>query len=179
MRDMIRLGGRLFLIALVAGLALGATYYFTKEPIAYQQAIASAGARGQVIDGLALPDEGAVLTGKVRGAYVTDAGGRVVEVATAGYGGTFLVTVGVAPDGTITGVSVGENEETVGLGKNAEKPEFTSQFIMINGQGQLVKSGASGNQIDALTGATITSQAVTDAVNEARAFALERGGAAS
>ena len=59
MRSMMHLGGRLFLIALVAGLALGATYHFTKEPIAYQQAIATAGARATVIEGVALPDESA------------------------------------------------------------------------------------------------------------------------
>ncbi len=172
MREAIRLGGRLFLIALAAGLALGATYYVTKEPIARQQAIASAGARSQVIEGVALPDEGAVLTGNVRGVYVTDAGGRVVEVMATGYGGQFLVTVGIDPGGTITGVMVGENQETVGLGKNAEKPEFTGQYVGKSGEIGLVKSGAAGNQVDALTGATITSRAVTDAVNEARAFAL-------
>lgn len=177
MRKLLNLGGRLFLIALVAGLALGATYYFTKEPIAYQKAIATAGARATVIDGVALPDEGAELTGNIRGAYVTEAGGRVIEVAASGYGGEFLVTVGIAPDGAITGVSIGENQETVGLGKNAEKPEFTNQFVDKNGPVELVKSGATGNQIDALTGATVTSRAVVDAVNEAREFALKRGGA--
>lgn len=177
MRDAIRLGGRLFVIALVAGVLLGATYFITKEPIARQQAMQSAGARGEVIEGLAMPEENVALTGNVKGSYVTDAGGRVVEVMTAGYGGEFLVTVGVAPDGTITGVIVGENQETVGLGKNAEKPEFTGLFIGKNGPLELVKGGATGNQIDALTGATITSRAVVDAVNEARSFALERGGA--
>jgi len=177
-REAIRLGGRLTLIALVAGLLLGATYYFTVEPIARQQAIAAQGARGLVIDGLALPDEGAALTGSVRGAYVTESGGRVIEVAAKGYGGEFLVTVGVAADGAVTGVIVGENEETVGLGKNAEKPEFTDQFKGKNEEIEVVKSGAAGSQIDALTGATITSRAVAEAVNEARRFALERGGAA-
>lgn len=178
MRKMLHLSGRLFLIALVAGLALGATYHFTKEPIAYQQAIATAGARATVIEGVALPDEGAELTGSVRGAYVTEEGGRVIEVAATGYGGEFLVTVGVSPDGAITGVSIGENQETVGLGKNAEKPEFTNQFLQKNDRIEVVKSGASGNQIDALTGATITTRAVAEAVNEAREFALKRGGAA-
>ena len=178
MRDAINLGGRLFLIALVAGILLGATYYVTKEPIARQQAMQSAGARGEVIEGLAMPEEGVALTGNVKGSYVTDAGGRAIEVTATGYGGEFLVTVGIAPDGTITGVMVGENEETVGLGKNAEKPEFTGLFKGKNGTLELVPSGAPGNQIDSLSGATITSRAVVNAVNEAREFALQRGGAA-
>lgn len=178
MREAIRLSGRLFLIALLAGVLLGATYFITKEPIERQQALQSAAARGKVIEGLALPEDGVALTGNVRGCYVTDAGGRVVEVMTKGYGGAFLVTVGVAPDGAITGVILGENKETVGLGKNAEKPGFTGQFIGKNVVLEIVKNGASGNQIDSVTGATITSRAVADAVNEARAFALQRGGAA-
>jgi electron transport complex protein RnfG len=177
-REAIRLGGRLFLIALLAGVLLGATYFVTKEPIAQQQAMQAAAARGKVIVGMALPEEGVALSGNVRGSYVTDAGGHVVEVMASGYGGEFLVTVGVAPDGAITGVVIGANKETVGLGKNAEKPEFTGQFIGKNGAMEIVKNNATGNQIDALTGATITSRAVMNAVNEAREFALQRGGAA-
>jgi electron transport complex protein RnfG len=156
---------------------LGATYFVTREPIARQRAMQAAAARSRVIEGLAMPEEGAALTGNVRGCYVTDAGGRVVEVAATGYGGEFLVTVGVAPDGAITGVILGENKETVGLGKNAEKPEFTGQFKGGNGALELVKGGAAEGQIDSLTGATVTSRAVVDAVNEARDFALQRGGA--
>jgi electron transport complex protein RnfG len=175
-RDLIRLSGRLFLIALVAGLALGATYYVTKEPIERQKALASASARGQVIDGQAVPDERAVLTGNIRSVLVTADGGRVVEVAATGYGGEFLVTVGIESGGTITGVIIGENNETVGLGKNAEKPEFTGQYVNQNAELEVVKDGAGAGEIDALTGATITSRAVTDAVNEARAYALALGG---
>lgn len=173
---MLRLGGRLFLIALVSGLALGATYFVTKEPIERQKALASANARGQVIDGVAIPDEDAVLTGNIRSVLVTADGGRVIEVAATGYGGEFLVTVGIESGGTITGVIIGENNETVGLGKNAEKPEFTGQYVNQNVELTLVKDGAGEGMIDALTGATITSRAVTDAVNEARSYALTLGG---
>jgi len=176
-RDAIRLGGRLFLIALVAGVLLGATYFVTKDPIAQQQEMQAARARSQVIEGLAMPEEGVTLTGNIKGSYATDTGGRVVEVTASGYGGAFLVTVGIAPDGVITGVILGENDETVGLGKNAEKPEFTGQFKGTDGALELVRSGAAGNQIDSLSGATITSRAVVNAVNEAREFALQRGGA--
>jgi electron transport complex protein RnfG len=164
------------MISLIAGLLLGATYFVTKDPIAQQQELASAKARSQVITGDTTPVEGAVLTGSVRSVYETRDGGHVVEVAAAGYGGEFPVTVGVGADGGITGVIVGENEETVGLGKNDAKPEFTNQFVGKNGALEVVKNGADSNQIDALTGATITSRAVTDAVNEARDYALSLGG---
>ncbi len=176
MRNIIRLGGRLFVITLIAGLLLGATYYVTKEPIEKQQALAARKARSEVISGEATAVEGVMLTGNVRSVFKTADGGYVVSVAATGYGGTFLVTVGIEAGGTITGINIGENEETVGLGKNAEKPAFTGQFPGKNGTLEVVKNGATGNQIDALTGATITSRAVTEAVNEARDFALSMGG---
>ncbi len=179
MRNAIYLGGRLLIIALVAGLAMGAAYYFTKEPIEQQALKASAGAREAV-----MPGGGAVtqvdaseLTGNVSAAFVSQAGGHIVEVVASGYGGGFPVTVGVAADGLIAGVHVGENQETVGLGKNAENPAFTDQFKGKSGDIEVVKEGASANQIDALTGATITARAVADAVNEACAFARALGGA--
>ena len=177
MRNAIRLGGRLFVITLIAGLLLGATYYVTKEPIERQQALAAASARSQVISGEATPVEGIALTGSIRSVYAATNGGHVIGVEATGYGGAFLVTVGIEADGTVTGINIGENEETVGLGKNAEKPAFTDQFSGKNGTLEVVKNGAAGDQIDALTGATITSRAVTSAVNEAREFALSLGGA--
>jgi len=176
MRNAVRLGGRLLAIALIAGLALGATYFFTKEPIERQTALAAAKARSAVMPGESVLDETAAPSGNVRAVYTVPGGGRIVEVNAAGYGGAFLVTVGIAADGTVTGVFVGDNQETAGLGKNAEKPAFTDQFKGADGPVEVVKGGAGGNRIDALTGATITSRAVADAVNEARAFALSPGG---
>jgi electron transport complex protein RnfG len=175
-RNAIRLSGRLFIITLIAGLLLGATYFVTKEPIERQQALSAAKARSQVISGEATPVEGIALTGNIRSVYAAADGGHIIGVEATGYGGAFLVTVGIEAGGTVTGIHIGENEETVGLGKNAEKPAFTGQFSGKNGKLEVVKNGATGDQIDALTGATITSRAVTDAVNEARDFALSMGG---
>ncbi|NLG25530.1 MAG: FMN-binding protein [Clostridiales bacterium] len=176
MRDVIRLGGRLLVVALVCGLALGATYFLTKEPIERQQALAKEAARSAMSAGETTAVEAAELTGNIRAAYRAD-DRTILEVATVGYGGEFLVTVGVLEGGAIAGVSIGENNETPGLGKKVELPEFTDQFIGKEGTIELVKSDAAGNQIDAVASATISSQAVVDAVNEARAFALGEGDA--
>ena len=84
-----------------------------------------------------------------------------------GYGGDIQLTMGVAADGTTEGIAFLSIEETAGLGMRADTEEFRSQF-----SGKQVdsfaysKTGASGdNEIDALSGATVTTNAVTSAVN--------------
>lgn len=179
MRDLIHLGGRLFLIALIAGLALGATYYVTKEPIAEQTRLAAEAARTEVFEGTFTLDTQEKLPEAIKTLYIAkgEQDGYVMEVEASGYGGIFTVTVGVTADGVITGVVVGDNSETPGLGKNAQKPEFAAQFAGKDGAITVKKGGgASENEVDALTGATITTQAVVNAVDEARAFALTIGG---
>lgn len=179
MRELIRLGGRLFLIALIAGLALGATYYVTKEPIEEQTRLAAKAAQINVFDGTFTLDTKEKLPKAIKTLYIAkgEQNGYVMEVEASGYGGIFTVTVGVTEDGVITGIVVGDNSETPGLGKNAQNPEFAAQFVGKDGDITVKKGGgATGNEVDALTGATITTQAVADAVNEARAFALTIGG---
>ena len=92
----------------------------------------------------------------------------MLTVTTAqGYGGDIQLTMGVAADGTTEGIAFLSIEETAGLGMRADTEEFRSQF-----SGKQVdsfaysKTGASGdNEIDALSGATVTTNAVTSAVN--------------
>ncbi len=181
MREAFRLGGRLLVIALVAGLALGATYFVTKEPIARQTQLAAQEARSRVSPGNFEQDTQTGLTGNIQALYTSaEQQGYILEVKTSGYSGSFLVTVGVTGQGEIRGVVVGDNNETPGLGKNAQKESFTAQFAGKNQQITVKKGGGAGEaEVDALTGATITSQAVTDAVNEARDFVRKLGGMAS
>ena len=76
-----------------------------------------------------------------------------------------LQIVGIGIDKHITGISIGKHNETAGLGANATKPSFKDKF---RGKlhPELVKIPSNDNQeIVAITGATITSQAVTDGVN--------------
>ena len=98
--------------------------------------------------------------------------GCVCITQTNGYGGALRVMTGISADGAVTGVSILKNSETVGLGANCVKESFRSQFVgAVPEKGYSVyKAGgdipASGG-IAALTGATITSNAVVAAVNEA------------
>ena len=105
--------------------------------------------------------------------------GHVITVVThEGYGGDIFVTIGVATDGTVKGVEITSISETAGLGMRANTDEFKTQF-----KDKLVdlfvysKTGASNdNEIDALSGATITTNAMTNAVNSALVYAKTIGG---
>jgi len=70
----------------------------------------------------------------------------------------------VSSDGTVSGVSIIKMSETSGLGANASKESFRAQFV---GQSGTLAVSKDGGSIDALTGATITSRAVTSGVNSA------------
>ena len=98
------------------------------------------------------------------------------------YGGSLTLTMGIALDGTVTGVAFTKLEETAGLGMKAAEPEFKDQFKNKKVDAfQYSKSGASAdNEIDALSGATITTNAVTNGVNAGIAyFNYVTGGAAN
>ena len=91
--------------------------------------------------------------------------GYVVQVKpSTSFSGTFSVMVGVGSDGTCTGISIVETGETSGLGSNASKPDWQAQFVGKSGNVSVTKDGG---EINALTGATITSRAVSDGVTAA------------
>ena len=98
--------------------------------------------------------------------------GYAVLVAPNGYNGAVSLAVGVSADGAVTGVDVISQSETPGLGANCTKESFRSQFIGKTTDIKVVKNGAVGNQIDAISSATVTSKAVTKGVNDAITAAL-------
>jgi len=98
--------------------------------------------------------------------------GYVFEVVPVGFGGDINMVVGVDTAGKVTGVSIVSMSETSGLGDNAKKPSFLNQYVGKSGTLAVTKDGGS---IDALTGATVTSRAVTNGVNAALDAAKELG----
>ena len=98
--------------------------------------------------------------------------GYIFNITTSkGYGGDIQLTVGIQSDGTVTGVSFLSLSETAGLGMKAKEPSFYEQYVGKNPTKFAVsKDGGDGEQIDALSGATITSRAVTGAVNAALGY---------
>jgi len=92
--------------------------------------------------------------------------GYIFTLASAGYGGDVSVMTGINLDGTIASIEVLDaSSETPGLGQNATKSEFAEQFAGKSGQLLVAKNATKDTEIDAITGATITSTSVTDSVN--------------
>ena len=159
----------LFVICFVATLLLGMTNSVT-APIIEKLAVETEIKSRQTV----FPD--AVSFGE---ANVLDDGTSVVEALDAqggkigyvvvnsakGYGGDISVMTGVDAEGKVTGVNILSHAETAGLGANATTEKFRNQFINLVAGITVSKDKAGENSIDALTGATITSRAVTDAVN--------------
>ncbi len=91
--------------------------------------------------------------------------GFVIETVTNGYVDEIRMLVGVSNDGKVTGLVVRESHETFGLGAQAlTDTDFLAQFLNTAGEAEV------GSTVDALTGATVTSKAVTRAVNSAVAY---------
>jgi len=182
----------LFVITLVSGICLGFVYDITKGPIeqatiaannkTYQQVLSAAssfadmeGSETAVADlnaSGALASFGGVAVESVLEG--TDASGAVVgyvinSLSNDSYGGAVKVSVGLDADGVITGVGIREINDTPGLGLKAKEPDFLNQYTGKQVDSLVVtKTGASSdNEIDSISGATITSSAVTNAVNAA------------
>lgn len=185
----------LFVVTFIAVLALAVVNQVTKEPIAQAEINARAevykvvypGAENfeeienskSLIEGSAEVLSGAGYDGCfVNDALaVTDASGNIqgyVIAATSpsGYGGDLQAAVGITKDGKITGYSIVSHSETAGLGSKCAEPDFTNQFAdKAAATLEVTKSGATeDNQIDAVSGATISSNAATEAANAAIVF---------
>lgn len=110
-------------------------------------------------------------TGLIKAAYVSDTG-YAVQVAPSGFDGEIDMMVGVSKDGKILGISIISHTETAGLGAVAAAKTSAGEAF----RGQFSDTDAPfavGDNIDALTGATITSKAVTSGINAAVEFVKE------
>ncbi len=93
--------------------------------------------------------------------------GYAVMVSPNGYGGAISMTVGVDLELKVTGVDIISQSETPGLGAKCVEDDFKNQYIGKSKGITVSKSGAKDNEIDAISSATITSNAVTLGVNTA------------
>lgn len=179
----------LFLVAGIAGLALGGVYNLTKEPIALAKKAKIENAIKAVLpefDELKAPYSVMAYDGtqpkdslKFTDAYK---GGEYVGTAVAtytmkGFGGLVKLMVGFKPDGTISNISVLEHKETPGLGTKMTTPKFKDQFMGKNPKSFDLKVTKDGGDVDAITAATISSRAFCDATKRAyRTFEQNKGG---
>lgn len=167
-------------ICLVTSALLAYTNSITKDKIAEQNVLAAQEAQKKVLPEakeFETVNEGKdteYVIGKNEGAIV----GYVFTTTDKSYGGEIEVMVGIKPDGTVNAVEILTISDTPGLGMNAKNATFLDQFIGKIKDIGVNKNEPGENEIKALTGATITSSAVTRAVNTALAqFETVTGGA--
>ena len=192
----------LTLITLVAGVALGGVYEITKDPIARQEAQAKAEAYEQVFTDAAafeeiemddtliqtirdqLDQEGYKAQSIEEVMRAEDQSGETLGyaftvVTSEGYGGDIQFSMGVQNDGTLNGISILSIGETAGLGMNADTPAFKDQLVGKQVEKlQYTKNGATqDDEINAISGATVTTNAMTNGVNAGLcAFRVMEGG---
>ena len=175
MKDILKLGVTLFAICAVAALVLGVTNNITAPVIEERNIQASNEARKIV---LSEADEFKELDGMnsdiVLEVYEGIKDGQVIgytiKTSSKGYGGAIELMVGISKDGKITGVEIGNHSETPGLGSKATEPMFKNQYVDKDvSNSLLVVKGSTNNdnEISAISGATITSNGVTNGVNAA------------
>lgn len=176
MNQLFRFGLILGIICLVATMVLAVTYEVTKPKIEAQLKKEEDAALREILP------QADVFTPKTIGGtdyFEARRGGALagycLKVTGAGYGGYIRMIAGIDPSGTITGIRVLEHQETPGLGariaevkSGAKEPWFLAQF-----RGRDARTVEVPGTIDAITGATISSKAVTDAVRSAAAQFLQ------
>ena len=183
-------------ITVVAGLLLGVVYGVTKDPIAKaqekakQEAFRSVLSDAETFESDTEFDADAVSALLKENGYTSDDISEVAEGKDAsgetvgyvvnvtsheGYGGDIDISVGIREDGTVTGIEMLSISETAGLGMKAKEADFKDKNVK---KFTYTKTGESGDDmIDAISGATITTNAVTNAVDSALVyFQNELGG---
>lgn len=170
MNQLIKFGLILGTICLAATLVLAVTYEITKPKIEQQMKMEIQAALKTII-----PEADSFAEKKLENIDYFEATkdaslvGYCIKAVGTGYSGYMRIMVGIDTAGTIKGVKVLEHQETPGLGskineiRRGEKDSwFLRQFIGKQGRTVAVKKN-----IDAITGATISSRAVTDAIRDA------------
>lgn len=184
MKSMLKDAGILFAITLIAGLVLGFVYELTKEPIRVQKEKSIQEACQNVFEEASqfivtdyIPSETIVSELAEDGVTIgtvfealgegdTHMGYVVQTTSSKGYGGNITLYMGVTTEGKLNGISILELNETPGLGMNAEEilvPQLKDK--QVNRFTHTKNGSKNDSEIDAISGATVTTAAIIDAVN--------------
>ena len=172
----VRLAATLLIIKAVVAVALAGVNSVTAPAIENLNAEKTQAAIETVLPGGGEEMSFTTSVANVSKAYKSDSG-YAVEVTPSGFDNTITMMVGIDNDGKALGISVISHTETAGLGAVAAATTsageaFRSQFAGVSGTVSVSKDGG---QIDAITGATITSRAVCAGVQAALDFVAEQG----
>ena len=181
MREIIKLAGILFAITAIAGVLLGLTNMATADKIEQQLIQENINARKAVLpqatefkkvedeelDSIVQKDF-QMIEEIYEGINEGELIGYTFKTTPSGYGGQIVVNVGISLDGTVSGINIVSHTETPGLGAKATEESYQDQYKekSIDSPLEVVKITPSGeNEIQAIAGATVTSNGVTDGVN--------------
>lgn len=194
MRDILKTGIILLIICFIAAMSLAFTNEVTKDRIAEQRMMANELAKKEVLPSA---DRFEDMTGELLDKVLVDFPpiieayigydsndaiiGVVFKSTPTAFGGAVEVITGISMSGEVTGVRIGSHQETPGLGAKAAEEQFFGQYAGKSSETHIgvSKTAASGNDIQAITGATITSNAVTVGTNasiDAFKMLIETGG---
>ncbi len=168
----------LLVISLVVALLLAFTNTITRDKIAENTLNEEKLARRQVLSGATefvyVNYRKGGVSSVFEGRCGTDVIGWCVAVSPAGYGGNIDLMVGVTADMKLSGIKVVSNSETAGLGAKCTDTEWQGQFAGKTAPVSVIKNGTpKDDEIVAITGATVTSEAVAKGVNQAMAAVEE------
>lgn len=165
----------LVVVTLITSTALGYVYELTKGPIAEAKMKKKIKAIDEVVlkydnkpveEMYKIPIEGSndsleIYPAKKDGKLVASA---IKTFSPKGYGGEVWLMIGLLPDGKIEKMAVLEHKETPGLGSKMNNENFKSQFAGKDPASFKLMVKKDGGDVDALTGATISSRAVSSAI---------------
>lgn len=168
----------LFVITIISGFSLGFVNDLTLEPKAKAKLEKKVNALKLVLptfdnnpveDILLIRVENIKDSVEVYPAYQSNefVGAAIIGSTEKGFSGLIKIMVGFKPDGTIQNIAVLEQKETPGLGTKMKDEKFLAQFRDKNPASYNLKVTKDGGEVDALTGATITSRAFGEAVQMA------------
>lgn len=179
MSKTVKSGLILLAITAVTGLILGTVQKITLGPILAQRTQQKKKALAATLPGaknftpLTLEADAGIISEVFAGSDGMHTLGYNFTLMPKGFGGLMTLICGINNEGRVMDITILESSETPGLGARASEPAFAGQFHgrLTNGNLQVIKTTARNDaQIQAISGATITSQAVTSAVNTARAY---------
>lgn len=187
MKKIVSLGFILFTVTAITGLILGVVHDITALPIQKTQerlkkeALATALPEADDFSQIQMKQGASEIVKEVQEARKGSLpAGYCVTVTPKGYAGTIEIVVGITVEGKLRAISILNQSETPGLGAKAPQPAFSGQFENKDVEKLIVVKSSPGTagEIQAISGATITSNAVTDGVNEALSYWREnlRGG---
>jgi len=159
MNETIKLGITLMIVTLIASLALALTNYYTNQHIGLQKELSVKESLNKVIDAEWFEEKDGYYDAYGKEGKLI---GRVLKVEVSGYSSIISALVGIDLENKITGIDIISQQETPGLGANIEKEDFLKQFI--GKTKEELKIEKDGGKIDAITGATISSRAITNGV---------------